>query len=119
MRKCDSSKPALQAVERLMVAVAEGRLDSRTEKAINKLLDDAGITETSGVECALVLTSDDRTFVLHDRKSSRSSKPKKGRHFDDKCKGPKNSHVQEVVPLAYTRLSNSGCFWVGGEWVCW
>lgn len=118
MSNCDAFEPCCRAVERLMVAVAEGKLDQRTEQAINDLLDKAGIDRTPDVECAVVFTKDDRTFVLHDREA-RAEQPTNPKHLDEKCKGPNKTHVEEVTPMAYAKLSNSGCIYVGGQWICW
>lgn len=119
MRKCNACEPAVRAVERLMLAVANKRLQPDTEEAINRLLDEAGIEDSDQeVECALIFTSDDQTYLLHSRKGP-AEKTQKETHFDDKCTGPTNSHVQEVVPLAFTKQSKSGCMYIAGEWVCW
>lgn len=118
MRNCDEFRPCCQAVERLMVAVAEGKLDPSTEQAINDLLDQAGIDRTPDVECAVVFTKNDKAFVLHER-DVRGEKPNDPKHLDKKSKGSKKSHVEEVTHMAFIKQSNSGCIYIGTDCICW
>lgn len=118
MRNCDEFKPCCQALERLMVAVAEGKLERDTEQAINGLLDKAGIDRKAEVECAVVFTKDDKAFVLHER-DARGEKPDDPKHLDKKTRGSGKVHVEEVTHMAFIKQSNSGCFYIGTDCICW
>lgn len=118
MRNVGKIEPLHPIVERLLQANVRGDLNEGLLKTLGEALDKAGLKEAGGrpIDCVMVL-GERKVDLLHPPadKAAEETDPDhlEKRHQKNGC------HATEVVPMTYMGLSNSGCVFINGKWVCW